>query len=381
MYTRSQFDVIGKGVMHKIKRLSKTIIFGGLVIGIGLISGCAGQTIGGQFAAEFVYVATGGGVAQYAVNISGQLAPMSPAEVVTTPTATTSVWVAASKNAKYAYTANGPQGKISQYSISAAGTLVALTPPTVVSGTNTNCVAITPDTKFVYAINQGDDTIKQFAIGSDGTLSVLTPATVGINSGGETMVISPDGKYLYACCSGGSAIDAFSIGTNGQLTPLSVPSYSVLGATGATISPDGKYLYCPSNTDTAQFSIGTNGALTPLSPATVAGPGIGNTSFAVSADGKYGYLGVFNGGNPGSPVGQYSIGTSGTLSPLSPASVPAGNAPVSIITEPAGNYVFVANSNDHRIYEYLVGIDGTLSPETPAFVTPSGARQMCVITR
>lgn len=367
--------------MNKVKGISKLVALGGLVLGIGLFSGCGGASIGGPFAAEFIYVATGTGVAQYAVTISGQLSPLTPPEVITTPPTTNTVWVEASKDAKFAYTANFSQGNVGQYSIGPSGTLVPLTPPNVASGDGTCSIAITPDTKFVYSMNQTDDTIRQFAVGVNGTLSVLTPSTVGINSDGQTMVISPDGKYLYACCYGSSAIDAFAIGTNGQLTPLTVPSYSVPGADGATISPDGKFLYCPSNSDTAQFSIGSNGALTPLSPATVPGPGVGNTCFAVSANGKYGYLGVFNGGNPGSPVGQYGIGLSGALTALSPASVPAGNAPISIITEPAGNYVFVANSNDHRIYQFLVGIDGTLSPEAPAFVTPSGALQMSVTTR
>jgi 6-phosphogluconolactonase (cycloisomerase 2 family) len=381
MYTRSQIDVIDKGFMLKVSRFFKVSVLGGLIVGVGLISGCGGESIGGPFAAEFVYVATGGSIAQYAVSTSGQLSPLTPAEVVTTPTATNPVWVSASKDAKYLYAANRTQGTISQYSIGASGALVPLTPATVTTGTTPNCVEVTPDTKFVYCINQGDDKIKQFAVGTDGTLSVLSPATVGINSGGETMVISPDGKFLYACCPGGSAIDAFAIGVNGQLTPLSVPSYSVTSALGATISPDGKYLYCPRNTDVAQFSIDLTGALTPLTPATVPGPGNGNTCFAVTPNGKYGYLGVFNGGNPGSPVGQYSIGTSGALTSLTPASVAAGNAPTWIITEPAGNYVFVANSNDGKISQFLIGADGTLTAETPAFVSPTGALNMSVTTR
>lgn len=381
MYTRSQFDVICKGVMLKVTRLSKTIIFGGLVIGIGLVSGCAGQTIGGPFAAEFVYIATGGSIGQYAVSITGQLTPLSPAEVVTAPTATNPVWVSASKDAKYLYAANESEGTVSQYSISSSGALVPLTPASVTSGSSPVCVEVTPDTKFVYVINQGDDTIKQFAVGATGTLSALSPATMPLFSDSQTIVITPNGKFLYVMSYSSSAIAAFSIGTNGQLTPLTVPSYSVATADGAAISPDGKYLYCSSGSNTAQFSIASNGALTPLSPALVTGPGVGNTCFAVSSNGKYGYLGVFNGGNPGSPVGQYSIGSSGTLTALSPASVPANNAPSWIITEPAGNYVFVANENDHRISQFLVGADGSLSAQSPAYITLSGARQMSVTTR
>jgi 6-phosphogluconolactonase (cycloisomerase 2 family) len=212
-------------------------------------------------------------------------------------------------------------------------------------------------------------------------LTALSPATIGTNTDGQTLVISPDGKYLYATCYGSAAIDAYSIGTNGQLTALTVPSYSVPNAIGAAISPDGKYLYCPSGSVVAQFSIGSSGALTQLSPATASGTGVGNTSFAVTPDGKYGYLGVFNGGFPGSPVDQFSIGASGALTALSPSSVAAGNAPQWILAEPAGNYIFVANGNDGTISEFLIGADGTLSAESPATVTLTGALQMAVTTR
>lgn len=367
--------------MVKGIRSFKSFILGGLIVGIALISGCAGETIGGPLAAEFVYVATGTGVAQYAVNLSGQLTPLSPAEVVTTPSATTSIWVAASKDAKYAYTANGVQGNISQFSISASGTLVPLVPPTVVSGSNTKCVEITPDTKYVYSINQSASTISQFAIGTDGTLSVLSPATQSIDTGGESIAITPDGKYLYVSCSSSGFIDAFSIGINGQLTPLTVPNYVATGAIGASISPDGKYLYCPISTGVAQFSIGTDGALTPMAPATVAGTGVGNSAFTVSIDGKYGYMAVFNGGFPGSPVDQFSVGLTGALTALTPPSVAAGNAPQWIVTEPAGNYIFVANGNDGTISEFLIGANGTLTPQTPAFVTATGAVHLAVTSR
>lgn len=378
--------------MLKVSRVSKSIVFTGLVIGTGLIGGCAGTTIGGPFAAEFVYVATGGTIAQYAVNTSGQLSPLTPAEVVTNVTTvplvtTHPVWVTASKDAKYSYAANKNEGTISQYSISTSGALVSLTPAFVTTGTAPVAVEVTPDSKHVYCLNKTDNTVTQFAVSLTGTLSALAPASVSVPADSNSLVISPNGSYLYVASYSTGKISAFSIGASGQLTPLTVPDYPAPLANGQmSFSPDGKYLYVPlSGTGVAQFAVGLDGALTPLSPATVSGSIAGPTgaadAFAVSADGKFGYLGLFNGGTPGSPVDQFSIAANGTLSSLSPASVPAGNAPNWIITEPAGHYVFVANENDHTIYEFSVGVGGTLSLESPSFVTPSGALQMAVITR
>ena len=378
--------------MLKFSRVSPSIVFTVLVIGVGLISGCAGQTIGGPFAAEFVYVATGGSIAQYAVNTSGQLSPLTPAEVITKVTTTPlvvthPVWVTASKDAKYSYAANKTEGTISQYSISTSGGLISLTPAFVTSGTAPVAVEVTPNSKFVYCLNQTDNTITQFAVGTTGTLSALAPASVAVPADGDGLIISPNGSFLYASSYSSSKITAFAIGANGQLTPLTVPDYSAPLAGGCmSFSPDGKFLYVPlSATGVAQFSVGLDGALTPLSPATVSGSIAGPTgaadAFAVSPDGKFGYLGLFHGGTPGSPVDQFSIAVNGTLSSLAPTSVAAGNAPNWIIAEPAGHYLFVANENDHTISEFLIGLDGTLSPESPAFVTPTGALQMAVITR
>ncbi len=378
--------------MLRFSRVSPSIVFTGLAIGIGLTSGCAGKTIGGPFAAEFVYVATGGSIAQFAVNNSGQLAPLTPAEVVTKVTTiplvtTHPVWVTASKDAKYSYAANKTEGTISQYSISTSGALISLTPAFVTTGAAPVAVEVTPNTKFVYCLNKTDNTITQFSVGTTGTLSALVPASVAVPADGNGLIISPNGKFLYETSYSSSKINAFSIGINGQLTPLAIPDYSAPLANGdMSFSPDGRYLYVPLSADgVAQFSVGLDGALTPLSPATVPGSIVGPTGaadgFAVSPDGKFGYLGLFNGGNPGSPVDQFSIATNGTLSHLTPNSVAAGNAPSWIIAEPAGHYLFVANQNDHTISEFLIGLNGTLSPENPALVTPTGALQMAVITR
>ncbi len=367
--------------MTKEYKHSQLFTLGGLIIGIGLTPACGGVSTKVSNVAEFVYVATGSSIAQFSVDSHGQLSPLSPATVVTTPSATNNVWVAASKDAKYAYTADKAQGTVSQYSISGTGALVPLNPPTVPSGNKPVSVVITPDTKFVYSLNQNDNKIKQFSVGADGTLTALVPATINTDTNGQTMVISPDGKFLYATCFASGVIDAYSIATNGQLTALTVPSYSVTFAIGAAISPDGKYLYCPSASDTAQFSISASGALTPLSPSTVAGTGVGNSSFAVTPDGKHGYLGVFNGGIPGSPVDQYSIGATGKLTALAPTSVAAGNAPQWILAELSGNYLYVANQNDGTVSEFQIAADGTLSAESPAFVTLTGALNMSVTAR
>jgi 6-phosphogluconolactonase (cycloisomerase 2 family) len=363
---------------------SKSFVLGGLVAALSLVSGCGGAKIGGPFAAEFVYAATGTGIAEFAVSSNGQLLPLTPPEVVAAPAAYNTVWVTASKDAKYAYGANKTDGNISQFTISGSGSLVAMTPPTVTAGAAPVSVEITPNSKFVYCLNQTDNTIQQYSVGLTGALTVLAPATVSVASGGASLVISPNGNFLYACSPTSNTITAYSIGVTGQLTPLSTPTYTVVSANGATISPDGTHLYCPCSTGTAQFSIGVDGSLTPLSPAIVAAAGGGNTNvaFSVSANGKHGYLATLNGASGGvSPVSQYIVGLDGTLTPLGTPFVSAGNASTSIVMEPAGNYVYVVNSLDHTISEFLASTNGLLAPLSPATVSPTGAKHITIISR
>ena len=86
------------------------------------------------------------------------------------------------------------------------------------------------------------------------------------------------------------------------------------------ITPDGLHLFAVAQGSTYsnvwQFSINSNGSLTPLSPATVPA-GLNTTSVTISSDGKYLYVTDYNIDS----ISQYSIGSNGALTALSPATV------------------------------------------------------------
>jgi 6-phosphogluconolactonase (cycloisomerase 2 family) len=58
---------------------------------------------------------------------------------------------------------------------------------------------------------------------------------------------------------------------------------------------------------------------------------------------------------------QYSIDSSGSPTPLSTPSVPAGSMPVAMVSDPTGRYVYVVNEGDATISQYSVGAGGVLS--------------------
>ena len=71
-------------------------------------------------------------------------------------------------------------------------------------------------------------------------------------------------------------------------------------------------------------------------------------------------------------VFQYTIGTDGSLAPMSVASVPAGVDPTTMISDPSGSYVYVANLGDGTISQYAVGTGGALAALTPKVIGIAG---------
>ena len=80
-----------------------------------------------------------------------------------------------------------------------------------------------------------------------------------------------------------------------------------------------------------------------------------------SADGRRAYA-----GGAANTVFQFNIAPDGTLSPLTPATVTAGNFPSAIALSPDGRAAYVTNFSDRTVAQYAIGADGTLSPRGSA---------------
>jgi DNA-binding beta-propeller fold protein YncE len=94
----------------------------------------------------------------------------------------------------------------------------------------------------------------------------------------------------------------------------------------------------------------------------------GSNSLVLDPAGKYLYVTNTSTGT----LAQYSVGSSGVLTPLVPADVDAGggqSGPVSIAVDPFGKYVYVANSGLNSIGQFSLGSGGALS----ALTTPTVA--------
>ncbi len=130
----------------------------------------------------------------------------------------------------------------------------------------------------------------------------------------------------------------------------------------AGAAPDA-YVANSGSATVSQYTLGSTGLLSPKSTATV---GVGTTprSVAVSPDGASVY--VTNAGNDN--VSQFDVGADGSLVPKSIPTVATGAAPSAIAVSPDGTHAYVANSNAPSISQYDIGAGGVLTAMTPATV-------------
>jgi len=149
-------------------------------------------------------------------------------------------------------------------------------------------------------------------------------------------------RHVYVVNGGDGSVSQYNIEADNSLTPMNPPAVinpgmKTLGVwpSAVIVDPTGSFLYVANSADDtlSQFSIGSGGQLTPLTPATVPA-GTQPVSIAVTGGPSGGHVYVANSG-AGVPAGvgsvsQFSIRADGTLTPLNPATVSAGASPVAI---------------------------------------------------
>ncbi len=353
-------------------------------------------------AAPFVYVTNvdSGNLSQYDA-AGGTLAPLSPATV----SAGLVPWdVAVSPEGRDAYVgmeaATVSDSAILHYKIGATGTLTlfgssgAFPRPTI-----PGALVLSPDGRSLYAINIGGSSVIQYTVETDGDLTLKSPPTVATAPAAGDLAISPDGRNLYVM--GGSAVSQYTVGADGTLSPKSPPTVAVDGdpyieLSSVAVSPDGQNVYVV-DADAGsglpgavlQYTVAADGTLSPKSPPTVPA-GTDPFRLVVSPDGRSVYVthSQFS-ETTGVSIGtvlQYTVGTNGTLSPKSPASVAAGPFPAGIAISGNGKNVYAVNEGDaisqlsNTVSQYSVGAGGALSPKSPAAVAAGTSPYAIAIT-
>ena len=158
-----------------------------------------------------------------------------------------------------------------------------------------------------------------------------------------------------------------------------------LAPKSVTVDPSSRFAYVAGGGSSSgtgivsQYTIGSNGTLTPMTTPTVPA-GSGANSVSVDPSGRFAYVANYD-GVPGT-VSQYTIGAGGALTPIPGAAtvtVTAGEYPFSVSVHPSGKFAYVVNNgtsaSNGSIGQYAIGANGGLTPlgtaTVPAGVNPS----------
>jgi 6-phosphogluconolactonase len=293
----------------------------------------------------------------------------------------TAVAVSCTNRPQYAYVVNNGNNTLSQFAVDPSGTLSLLAVPSVATGKNPRSITVDPTSHYVYVTNLTDNTVSQYVIQSDGTLAPNSPATVATGHSPWALAISPAGNWAYVVNSTDDTISQYSINSSGVLVPANpAPVATGLEPWNVTLSPNGKYAYVSNHgTSTtagmsiSQYSIGSSdGALTPLTPGSL--PSASNYPGGIAVDAVSAHAYVAN--IPSNSVSQYAIGTDGTLTSLTPATVATGTEPVYLAFDPSHQYAYVMNytvdvnpSVAGTVSQYTVSASGQLIPMPTPTVT------------
>lgn len=328
------------------------ITLAGIFLSLLAAGGCSSSG-----SSHLLYVATGNGIFAYRIdNGSGNATPVfsAPFVVGNSPSA-----IAITPSNQFAYVTNQQDNTISLLKVDASsGTLTEVLPRTS-TGLSPSSIVMDSTGSFLFVADQGSNDVEVFSIASDGSLKLSS--TTQFHASPSTLALTSSGNLLFVAVPNFSAIYAFTV-SSGTLTPIA-PFVVSNGLASVAIDSTASFLYAPdpaTNTITG-FAI-NSGALSPLpgSPyGTTATTNQLNAPVSVVTDptGKYLYAANFG----SSSVSGFTIASNGDLTPLLSVAGTAGANSNMITFDSDGKFAYVGNSGSNSITVFSIGSSGTLT--------------------
>jgi 6-phosphogluconolactonase len=282
---------------------------------------------------------------------NGTLSPNSMLGSYANPTA-----IVVDSTSKFVYVAHNG-GTVAAYSLDATtGTLTAIDADETIAGVQAaaagngaNDLAFDQAGNYLYVANTTDQTISAFRLNK--TSGALTPVSGSPFAAGvalSRLSSDPSGKFLYTTDTNEERITTFvtdpSTGALTKATRVMARQRPTTlafskGTTPVTDTPKAAYVTNRSSNTVSQFTIGSTGAVTPMSTASVA-TGANPRSIAVDPFGRFAYVAGYG----DNTVSAYVIDpTTKALSPAQGTQANGGVSPTAVSTDPSGRFVFVAN--------------------------------------
>jgi 6-phosphogluconolactonase (cycloisomerase 2 family) len=284
---------------------------------------------------------------------------------------------------QYAYATDFFGGKVWEYGITPSGALLPLRTPTVAAGINPSGIASDPTGHYLYVTNEGPGpqgaapgTISQYSIGKFGTLTAMPKQAAGATP--TSITVDPTGHYAYvANYADGDAINPhigsvsqYTIGAGGALMPMTPATVDAgIGTSAVALHPTAAFAYVVNYIDgtVMVFAVGSGGVLgtTPISTVQLAGTNPKPLPGSMIIDPTGAYLYVANFGN--STIGQFSIdGATGALTPMAMPYVQQSVRTLAVNHTAAANYVYTVDYTSGQVVEYKIGTRGNLEAVPPS---------------
>jgi len=209
--------------------------------------------------------------------------------------------------------------------------------------------------------------LAQFQVSSSGTLTPLSPATLGTNEaipfGGVPLAVDPSGRYLFLAGNGGyGEVGQYVIGSDGTISPNATPYASNVMTDPSSIAFTGSGLAIVTNGVVLNsFSLSSAGSLTPLNTAPVTNA----NSMVIDPSGKFLLIADEN----YNAFAVYSISANGTLT-LN-GTIPSENSPWSLEFSPKG-MLYSVDYGAGTITEYAINASTGIPTKVNSFTTGSG---------
>ena len=284
--------------------------------------------------------------------------------------------------ADYAYVANSTAGTtaLSEYSIT-TNALNSL--GSIQLGYIPVAMAVSPKDTFLYVASAAGYTspgIYLYSISSTGTLTVANGGNAVATDTVSSMAISPDGNWLYTVNVDGVTMNEYQVNTSTGGVTLAAPvalagtpctlsvSAPVTQGCSVTVAQSGNYVVAslgvsgdyvyPYNSSNGIVGNGTGGSSVELIPSgySTSNP-TGDYSVAVNVN-NYALIAQTN------SVTAYGLLNNGTIANEGTFSYGSGQAPRSIVLNPAGTFVYTANIVSSTISGFAIGSGGALTQVT-----------------
>lgn len=231
-------------------------------------------------------------------------------------------------------------------------------------GVAPDAIAVTPNGSYIYVATLAG-AIYGYSVGSNGVLRLLNGGNALITNVSPTALrVDPSGNWLIVADPAPEAF-VFSINlSNGLLTQKGSQLFLDTGAPNHIVfTPNNGLVYISLGTggvDICTFNQST-GALTKTNQILrTQGTGYADNGLAVDPAGKY----LFVAETGGKGLREFSIATSGALTEMTGSPFQTGLGPAVVLVDSTGSYVYVANRTDGTISAFTLSATGGLTAIT-----------------